>query len=56
MSLGLAYWILMLLWLVGALYHGFAIAPGNYYLTGGSLLLFLLFLLLGWSVFGAPLR
>ena len=56
MSLGLAFWILMLLWLVFGLYHGFVVSPGSYYLVGGNLLLFILLLLLGWQTFGAPLR
>jgi hypothetical protein len=56
MTLGLAYWILMLLWLVGGLYYGFAISPGNHYLLGGNLLLFILLVLLGWQTFGAPIR
>ena len=54
MSLNLAYWILMLLWLVvGAAWHGGWLPYGAW---GFSLLLFLLFVLLGWRVFGAPLR
>jgi hypothetical protein len=56
MTLGLAYWILMLIWLVwGIVWHsGYIASPiapaGNY------LLLFLLFGLVGWQVFGPPLR
>jgi len=56
MGFGLAFWILMLIWLVGGLYYGFAVAPGNHYLLGGTLLQFILFLLLGWQTFGAPLH
>jgi hypothetical protein len=56
MTLGLAFWILMLIWLVGGLYYGIVVAPGNHYLLGGNLLVFLLFLLLGWAQFGAPLH
>jgi hypothetical protein len=54
MSFGLVFWILMLLWLVFGFWnwyspmgHGFAI---------NSLFLFILFLLLGWKVFGAPVH
>jgi hypothetical protein len=55
MAISLAYWILMLIWFVfgilGVLGHagtwGFAV---NY------VLLFVLFLFLGWKVFGPPLR
>lgn len=56
MSMGLLYWILMLLWLVlwgvgnfgGGLY-------GHYAIGASGLLLFVLFLLLGWRVFGQPI-
>ena len=55
MTLGLAYWVLMLVWLVSgvAIHFGFV---GVAYATANVLLLFILFLLLGWQVFGAPLR
>lgn len=56
MGLGLAFWILMLIWLVLGLYYGYAVAPGNHYLLGGNVLLFILLLLLGWKTFGAPLH
>jgi hypothetical protein len=56
MTLGLAYWVLMLIWLVfGALVH-FGFVGGLYAVGTSTLLLFVLFLLLGWQVFGAPLR
>jgi hypothetical protein len=56
MTLGLAYWVLMLIWLVfGLLTHfgmvGTAIGP-----VADIVLLFFLFLLLGWQVFGPPLH
>lgn len=53
MSMGLAFWILMLIWLVvgGLQWNGHVWAS-----WGGSLLTFILFLLLGWHVFGAPLH
>jgi hypothetical protein len=55
MSLALAYWILMLIWLVFALaLHGGFI--GGYGVIGNAVLLFVLFLLLGWKVFGPPLH
>jgi hypothetical protein len=55
MTLGLCYWILMLIWLVfGLLVHfGMASAYGG---VVNVVLLFILFLLLGWQVFGPPLR
>ena len=52
MSLGLAFWILMLLWLV----FGAWWAWPNHYALGGNLMLFILLLLLGWKVFGAPVH
>jgi len=56
MSIGLLFWILMLIWLV----FGFAWyrngAGWAYGWYGNTLLLFILFLLLGWKVFGQPLH
>jgi hypothetical protein len=55
MTLGLAFWIIMLIWLVfgGLLHFGFVTAA---WAGASTLLLFVLFVLLGWQVFGAPLR
>lgn len=52
MSFGLVFWILMLLWLVFGAWHFWP----NYYNVGFNLLLFILLLLLGWKVFGAPVH
>ncbi len=58
MTLGLAFWILMLLWLV----FGFMPQPPPgqpvppYLKWGGTLLLFILLFLLGWSEFGFALH
>jgi len=55
MTLGLAYWILILIWLVfGGLVHFGMIATA--YAGASTLLLFVLFVLLGWQTFGAPLH
>ena len=54
MSFGLVYWILMLLWLVWGLWGWYS--PHAYWVWGNGLLLFVLFLLLGWKVFGAPVH
>lgn len=51
MSLGLIFWILMLIWLVFS-WPGVNFGPP----WGSSLLLFILLLLLGWAEFGAPIR
>ena len=56
MTIGLVFWILMLIWLIfGFAYHG-GVVPGAYGVWGHSLLLFVLLLLLGWAAFGAPIR
>jgi hypothetical protein len=55
MTLGLAFWIIMLIWLVfGGLIHFGMVATA--YAGISTLLLFVLFMLLGWQVFGPPLR
>lgn len=53
MSLGLAFWILMLLWLCGVFYIRWPQGPTAY---GLDLLAFILFALLGWHAFGAPIH
>lgn len=55
MSFALVYWILMLLWFV------FGLAPyvglvHPYTAIASNVLLFILFLLLGWHVFGSPVH
>lgn len=54
MTIGLAFWVLMLLWLVFGLW--FAPRPYNLPFVGGNLLLFVLLCLLGWHEFGAPIH
>jgi hypothetical protein len=54
MTLGLAFWILMLIWLVFGFWQ-YRTTP-NWPNAGGDLLLFILLLLLGWHAFGAPLH
>jgi hypothetical protein len=56
MTLALAFWILMLIWFVFGLVVHFGLLVGPYGQVGNVLLLFILFLLLGWQVFGAPLH
>ncbi len=55
MTLGLCFWILMLIWLVFglAIWQG---AVGPYGPAASSLLLFILLLCLGWHAFGPPLH
>jgi O-antigen ligase len=57
MTLGLAYWILMLVWLVfGTALHFGLIAGGLVAVIGSPILIFVLLLLLGWQVFGPPMH
>ena len=58
MTIGLAFWILMLLWLVFGLWSYWPVAgqPPNYRFVGGNLLLFVLLALLGWHDFGPPIH
>jgi hypothetical protein len=56
MSLGLAFYILMLIWLVFGFAWNYGTIPGTYGPWGHTILLFVLLLLLGWQVFGPPLH
>jgi len=56
MTLALCYWILMLVWLVWGVLTHFALVSTPYTVGVNVVLLFILFLLLGWQVFGAPLH
>ena len=50
---GVFFWVLMLLWLVLGI-RG-ASANRDYFAIGGSLILFLLMVIVGLKVFGSPL-
>ena len=56
MGVGLAFWILMLIWAVFGLLTHFGYVGGPYAVGTSTVLLSVLFALLGWQVFGAPLR
>jgi hypothetical protein len=56
MSFALVFWILMLLWLVFGLWSNWPVGAGAVKPLGGTLLLFILLLLLGWKVFGPPIH
>jgi len=56
MTLSLCFWVLMLIWLVFGVLAHFGIVAGTYTVATNTVLLFILFLLLGWQVFGPPLR
>ena len=52
-SIGLLFWLLMVLWLVFGLYWNSSdLKVGNFGVLGGNLLLFILLFLLGWKSFG----
>ncbi len=57
MTLGLAFWVLMIVWAVFCFawnWPGNAVGP--YGPIGNTLLIFVLFLILGWHAFGPPLH
>lgn len=57
MTIGLLFWILVILWVV--FWGAWTWAPGavgNFGPQGNSLLILVLFILIGWRVFGAPLH
>src|SRR4051812_8291507 len=56
MTLGQAFWILMLIWFVFGLVWHFGLTPAPWGLAVNSVLLFVLFGLLGWQTFGTPFR
>ena len=56
MTRGLIFWVLMLIWLVFSLAVYGGVIIGVYGLIGNRLLDFILFLLLGWQVYGPPVR
>jgi len=57
MPLSLAFWVLLLLWVVGVSYWGYRSPPeGRFFLGGWLLLEFLILLVIGLRIFGAPLR
>ena len=57
MDIGLCFYVLMLVWAVFfCLWNFGGTAVGVYGPFGNTLLIFILFLLLGWRVFGAPLH
>lgn len=54
MSKGLLFWVLMILWFIFSLFAGWPRTQGQppAYWWADSVLLFALFFLLGWAVFG----
>jgi hypothetical protein len=59
MSFQLLYWVLMLLWLVFGLWSNWPAAGAGsnaFRPLGGTLMLFILLVILGWRVFGSPVH
>jgi len=56
MSFGLIYWILMLLWLLAEIAPQLGFGGGAVTGIVSTVLLFILFLLLGWKIFGPPVH
>lgn len=56
MSIGLCYWVLMLVWLVFGLWSAWPVNGPNARSAGGTLLLFILLVLIGWAQFGPPIH
>lgn len=54
MSRGLLFWILMILWALSVLFGVHLFPAYATYVNAG--LLFVLFALLGWQVFGPPIK
>ena len=58
MPLGLIFWVIMLIWLLFGIgsHFGWFGANAQIGVWGSTLMLFLLFALLGWRVFGAAIQ
>jgi hypothetical protein len=55
MTIGFIFWLLMLLWAVFGIYRSWPSGPTPW-VWGGDLVLFILLFLLGWHVFGWPIK
>lgn len=55
LSIGVVFWILMLLWLVLGFWWNYTPGSSNYRPFGGHVLLWFLLFLLGWAEFGFPI-
>jgi hypothetical protein len=58
MPIGVLFWVLMILWLLFGAYRNRPVGEGRFNLPGfgGDVLVFVLFGLLGWRVFGPVLQ
>lgn len=56
LSIGLLFWLLMILWLIFGLVWGYPADPANRWRHGGGhILLWVVLFLIGWEVFGWPI-
>ena len=56
MPLGIAFWVIMLVWAVFGLLTHFGVVGVSAYGPANTVLLFVLFALLGWQTFGPVFR
>lgn len=54
MPMGTIFWVIMLIWLIFGV--GLYWYAQSHFFVGSSLMIFILFLLLGWHAFGPPIR
>lgn len=54
LTFGLVFWLLMFLWVLYGAWGWYTPAP--HWIYGHGLFLFILFFLLGWKVYGVPIR
>jgi len=56
MTLQFWYWLFMALWLVFGVWSAWPFSASTARPLGASLLIFILFLILGWQTFGSPIK
>lgn len=56
MSRGLIFWIMLLLWFLSLVCGYVGLYPAYWHPIVNSVFLFLLFLLVGWQLWGAPIK
>ena len=57
MTIEILYWLLMILWFLYGLYWNSAdLRVGRYGNAGTNLFVFVLLVILGWQIFGSPIK
>ena len=56
MTIGLLFWVIMLIELLFGLFFYWPHGGATYYPLGGHMILWVLFALLGWQVFGPAIK